>query len=211
MTMLNAAELWNSTNSSASEKKVYYYNGAKRDDSKQGITLYNKQSTKRGISLGSGLKSTIEGYKKVSMSGQHKSKLWKFMSQSAIENRQADIDNALQIEYETQKKTSKAMIKSIKEAQAYQLQGHKKHQQALNEYYEKEALAKAEREKKKQAALSGKTYRAPPVASSSKAMSQAALQKKYKSSSSSTSSDKKAKEVRVPLNPGTKLFNTPNR
>ena len=209
--MLNAAELWNSTNSNASEKKVYYYNGAKRDDSKKGITLYNKQSKKGGISLGSGLKSTIEGYKKVSMSGQHKSKLWKFMSQSAIENRQADIDNALQIEYETQKQTSKAMIKSIKEAQAYQLQGQQKHQQALNEYYEKEAMAKAEREKKKQAALSGKKYKAPPVAYSSKAMTQAAMQKQYKSPSSSSASENKPKEVKVPLNTGTKLFNTPNR
>ncbi|MGN7439276.1 MAG: hypothetical protein ACTHOO_11615 [Alcanivorax sp.] len=207
MTILNAAELWNSQSGKSKSGTPSYYNASK-GTAKHGITLYNKQSNRQGISLGnSGLKSTLQGYKKVEMTGQHKSKLWGFMSDSAAANRQADIDNALQIEYETQKYTSKEMTKVINDVRAYQLKGQQKHAQDLNEYYEQKALEEQEREKKKQAALNGHTYKAP-AAYTSKGVAQAGQKKAYKTT---VSKPTKAGEVSVELKRAPKLFNTPNR
>ena len=196
---LNAAELWNSQKEKGTSKKTYYYNQSKSSN-KKGITLYNSQSSQKSnsISLGGGdLKSTLQAYKNVKVSGQHPSKLWKFMSTSALKNRQADIDHALQIEYKTRQDTAKKMTALFKEVQIARIKAEKEYQKQLADYYEKKEAEELEKQKKKEEALSGAGYKSKSYSSKN-----SGKKKVYKISG--------AKDKKVRLKKPKRLFNSPS-
>ena len=203
-TGLHATELWNSKNSQKNDgdQKTYYYTKSK-PSSKGGITLYNKKSKQTYVSSNSGnLKATLEGYKKVKFSGQHPSDLWKYMSDSAIQNRQADIDNALQIEYDTRKKTAKHMVNVFKEVQKAQAEAKVKYQKELDEYYAmKEAEELAKQQKKENALNGGTAYKGK-----SKNKSYVSKGNGKKVIYSKSSSDSKTTSIK--LNKPKKIFNS---
>ncbi len=212
-TGLHATELWNSQKKGSNSKdggKVYYYNKSKSSPTaKGGITLYNRQAQQSYSShVGGGIKSTIESYKKVKYSGQHPSDLWKYMSDSAVQNRQADIDNALQVEYETRQKTAAHMANMLKEVQVAQVKAEQSYQKELAEY---EALKKAEeleKQKKKEYALNGgKNYKS--YSSSKKNTYTSSKASGKKSIYNKSASSKKSTTIKMKKPP--KLFNSPNK
>ncbi len=136
---LNAAELWNSNKSSSGKSKGSYYNSRSSDG--RGITLYNRKNPDRSMAS-SGLRSNIRTYRNINIAREQKaSRLWQTMSPSAIINRQADTDNALQHEYNSRKRMKNLMVAAAKNRSAYRLAGNKRHKANL-ERVRSERLAK---------------------------------------------------------------------
>lgn len=209
---LQATELWNSQKKGSDSKddgKIYYYNKSKSSPTaKGGITLYNRKAQQSySTSIGGGLKATINGYKKVKFSGQHPSDLWKYMSDSAIQNRQADIDNALQIEYETRKKTANHMASMLKEVQVAQIKAEQSYQKELAEYEALKKEEELEKQRKKEYALNGgKNYKSQRSKKNTYTSSKVSS---VKSASSKSESGKKTTVIK--MKKPKKLFNSPNR
>ena len=170
---LNAAELWNSRSGAEKPSKGYYN---KRKSSKgSGSTIYNRNRPSSEVPVSnSGLRSSLQAYKKMKVSRDQKSsKLWSKMSSSAVMNRQADIDNALQREYKIRKRTTARMIAGAKQREADRIAGEKKYKALLEKIRADKNADKAERAARKERAL--KNPNARSTTSSSKRV--------YKSSS----------------------------
>ncbi len=153
-TTSNAAELWNATPRGKTAGKgstLYNKRGGSSDNS-----LYNRKTQSRNniLSPNHGL-SSIRTSKYVQMSGQHPSKLWRIMSPSAVKNRQADIDLALQQEYNIKKTTAKLVNNAIREGERHRIAGDKQHQKMLDKYEAERAAEKQERLDRKYNFLNG--------------------------------------------------------
>lgn len=205
---LNAAELWNSTgvgSSPPSSSSYYvkkkedrkgqsetYYNATRKFNPANRAELFNSQDSSKVSSGEGGLDSAIHSYKSVSMGKQRESKQFKTMSARAVANRQADIDHALQIEYDTRKQTALHMIEVAKEDDAARAKARRNRQAELATMQEEKEAKVQERQRKKDRALgiSNGTHRVSKNGGSRKGIE----------SSSST-------DLKKP----TRLFNDPNK
>jgi hypothetical protein len=202
---LNAAELWNATGTGASSPSSSYYVKKKEDRKGQSETyynatrkfnpanrteLFNSQDQTKVSSGEGGLDSAIYSYKNVKMGKQRDSKQFKTMSANAVANRQADIDHALQIEYDTRKATARNRIEVAKRVDAARAKFKRDRQTELAAMQSEEETKAMERERKKARAL-GRTgaYRT----------SNSGVKYKTKDASS--------KDLKKP----TRLFNDPNK
>tara|TARA_R110001592_G_scaffold144484_4_gene367659 strand:+ start:28696 stop:29361 length:666 start_codon:yes stop_codon:yes gene_type:complete len=195
-----ATELWNSQKKSNSGGKTYYYNKSKSSTSGN-VTLYNTTTPPAyNTSKNGGLKQTLQGYQKVEVSGQHSSKLWGLMSPSALANRQADIEHALQVEYDTRKITAAHITTVFKEVQTAQMKADKEYQNTLSEYQQKKQAEELAAQQKKEQALNGGTSHRKKTYSASGS----GKKKLYVTSKESTETNTKLKKPK-------RLFNDPNR
>ena len=169
---LNAAELWNSTDQSSPAPSYYsgkkggngssgvYYNAPKNSRASNSGTLFNVQdeAAMAGKDIRGGLQANIETYKNINkdMRPQKSSKQFAFMSPAAVADRQTDIDNALQIEYEQRKATAKLMMEVYEEVQQSLADAEKADQEQRAADAEEKRQKDLEREQKKTRALSGK-------------------------------------------------------
>ena len=216
---LNAAELWNSTETGSSSSPYYvedksykenksgnYYNTPKNSNTVDSGVLFNVQdsaafASRKGYG---GLKSVVQAYKDVKKGKQRQSKQFAFMSASAVSNRQADIDFALQLEYKRRKATAKHMIEVYKEVEAARITSEKAHQEqraAIEAEKQEKAL---ERKRKKDRALGRKdSYRSSGRSSSSRSSSSRSSHGGYTTDYQPSSSSTRLKKP-------TRLFNDPN-
>ena len=148
----NASELWNSSKKNAHKKgKSYsYYNRTHTKGKTSGFKLYNSK-TFNGASVSQSAKRSFEktynGYKHVGMTVKRKSDLWKFMSKRAQLSRQSDVDNALQIEYETRLNNAKHMRKALKEVRKDQKKAALAYERLRAEYNARLRAEEAEKAK----------------------------------------------------------------
>ncbi len=150
----NATELWNSTSRGSDKPSGNSLYNKIDPDSHRG-TLYNTKKTFDKKSYHRKGLSSIRTSKDIKMSGQKPSKLWGIMAPSAVKNRQADIDAALQQEYVIKKKTANIVNKAIRESEKFRI-ASQKHEQKLVEEYEANKLAeKQARLERKYRALNG--------------------------------------------------------
>ena len=153
----SAAKLWNSQSDRADDSgkgKSRIYSPSKKGKS-QKRTLYNRNGQGRATisnSRSARGSNSIEAYKRVKMTGQKPSKLWKFMDSSAASNRQNDIDMALQQEYNINKKAAVTMINALKIRGQERALNAKKHKARFAKYKAEQAVKKQYRlEKRRQA------------------------------------------------------------
>ena len=201
---LNAAELWNSTRSgaSSSDSPSYFvkkkedvrgqsatiYNDSRKSNQVNRKTLFNSKNSSIVSSNGGGLDEAIHAYNNVKMGKQRPSRQFKSMSPNAVSNRQADIDLALQHEYDRRKATARMMIDVAREVGATRARTDRERQEELVAIREeKEAKALAAQRKKDRAIGKNVAYR-----TSNRNV-------RYKKSSSSS-------DLKKP----TRLFNDPN-
>ncbi len=202
---LNAAELWNSTGVGTGSPSSYYvekkegnsdsyYNSTRKPTANRQTALFNAKDPSTVTSGEGGLDAAIHAYKSVKLGNQRPSRQFKTMSAVAVANRQADIDHALQLEYNRRKATASLMIEVARQDNAAQAKARKDRQKDLAAMKaEKEAKA-YEREQKKARALGRKSvYRASSSAASN------SVRKRVTSSSSTM-------ELKKPA----RLFNDPN-
>ncbi len=150
-TQLSAAELWNSSEPRGERSKKSLYNKRYKDDSSP--TLYNRQNSGRTYSS-AGLNRDIRAYRRIKIAREtRESRLWKFMSPSAIISRQVDTDHALQYEYNSRKRLRNNMVRAAKSREAYRLAGEKRHKAAVEKFQEKKRLERRAAWKKKHDAL----------------------------------------------------------
>ena len=146
----DAAQLWNKPDRAKSGKA--YYNKRKPFEDADAPVLYNQTKRDRMTPSGRGSLNAIQAYGKVTMPGQKPSKLWETMAPSAARNRQADIDFALQQEYNIRKKVSAEMIKALRIRAQQDAAQEKKYQAELAAYRaEQDAIKQKKLEKKLQA------------------------------------------------------------
>ncbi|MCK5374906.1 MAG: hypothetical protein KAJ40_06445 [Alphaproteobacteria bacterium] len=208
MIHLDAAELWNAKKGATSSPAYTgnkdksksgsngYYNVPKASTAANRSQLYNTKDPSRNYnSNAGGLQTVIQAYNDVEMGMQKTSKQFQTMSKQAVANRQADINHALQMEYETRKATAKHMIGVYKEAEASRIKGEKEHQLAIAAYKTEKEDKALERQRKKDIAL-GKITTLRGSSSEKTGLSYTA-----KSSSSSQS---------LGLKKPARLFNDPN-
>lgn len=208
---LNAAELWNSTGTGPSAPSYYinkeggqknkpgaYYNvlGGMTDANER--TLYNVKdpSIIAANQKQSSLLAVMHAYDNVDTEGrQRQSKQYGYMSADAVANRQADVDHALQIEYETRQRTAREMAKVQEEVAVARYESDKARQEELSAKEAQKQKEALEREQQKANALSGRkgAYR------SSKSRSGGA---RYTARSASS---------KTGLKKPTRLFNDPNK
>jgi len=153
---LNAAELWNKQSDKATEAKKYY-NAPKNSVKKR--SLYNTQQTQgnkaQGV-IGRVENNSIGKIQKVSIGKQVTSKLFSIMSESAVENRTSDVQNALQVAYEQKKENVKALAKMRLENARLIKKRKLEHKKRVAQYY---ADKKAGKKKTvKQAMKDSKVY-----------------------------------------------------
>lgn len=142
---VDAAELWNK-GTSAKKSGKSYYNKSGNTTKKGTHTLFNRKGTvvhnEKSASAYRGHNAGYGFYTEVRMSEQKVSRQWKMLSASAVRNRQADVDLALQQEYEILKDVAKKMNIATKQQQKVRVQNYKKHQKEIARY--KVAAAEAE-------------------------------------------------------------------
>ncbi len=180
---LNAAELWNSP-SKGKDLGNKIYNQRKAYEAKK--SLYNRTNENKKSQFNHGV-SSIRTSKDIKMSKQYPSKLWEIMPASELENRQADIDFALEQEYNIKKKTAILVNKVIRDNEKRQYAAEKRYQKDLAKYELEELSDKAERLERKYRSIYSDSHKQLRRVS-----------KSYKSSSSNNKSGNKPK----------KLFNT---
>ncbi len=165
---LSAAELWNSQSSNASKKsgKNTYYNSSRKNNAPSNgkSTLYNgtgNTGTIGRVSKGSSIiASTIKEYKNLQVRKNKPSKMWGLLSPAALKNRQADIDNALKIEYDRKKGALAARVRAYKNTQKEMNAQKKEHAAFRKELKEqREAYKQARLEKKMRALGKSKNQR----------------------------------------------------
>ncbi len=218
---LNAAELWNSVGvgKSSSFSSSYYVRKNKRDSEKKSRTLYNatkrfnqadRHSKRRVLfnsqdpsKVGSGkgrVEAAIYTYKSIRLREQRSSKQFEIMSADAVANRQADIDHALQLEYERRKATAKHMIEVARADEAARFRAKKARQLKLASIEAEKNKRDEERARKKARALGmAGAYR---TSRSSSNNSRRKVTRKLLPPSSSSA---------VKLKKPARLFNDPNR
>lgn len=195
--MLGAAEIWNSQSGqrSSGEKRTIY-NKPKNSNAGKGVTtLYNRQSTSNArVSSRAGLQAQISTYAQIVPGQQVPSKLWGLLSPQALLNKQADVDHALQKEYDRKSKTAVIMAKMLRESEALRLEGERKHQEDVARYHADKDAYEAARQAEKERALRGRASGRVYTASNKKRV--------YKG---------RAGENRTVLKKPKRLFNDPNR
>lgn len=210
---LNAADLWNKTGVGVSAPSYYvegqakkkgnsgiYYNNRDGSNSYNQKTLYN---VKDPSALAAGkrrdrLNAMANNYKGVNTSNrkQRPSKQFAFMSSDAVANRQADIDLALQNEYNRRKETAQNMRRLQESSRRSLIAADKAEDKRLKELEARRQKYMQERERKKAMALKGKGVLYSGTSKSTKA-SRAG----YSSYTSSSSTGLKKPK---------RLFNDPN-
>ncbi len=212
---LNAAEIWNSQ-SRDTKKKSTLYNTPK--DSKIGkgpTTIYNRQSNP-GIETANdgGLRLKLEAYQNIQKVQQHPSKLWPLLSPQALENKQTDIDIALENGYKRQLESAKSVTKMLKEDAVLIAKAEIEHQERVAAYFEARARKEEERWLKKERAVYGtesesvsKRYTATSSARSS-AESELSESQSISSANKRNSGPIENKQI---LKKPKRLFNDPNR
>lgn len=134
---LGAAEVWNSQSKRqiTSDKRTIFNKSKNSNIGKGPTTLYNRQSNSNiNASSHGGLDARIQSYGNIGMTQQVPSKLWGLLSPSALENKQADIDYALQNEYERKKATAKVVIEAMKDFEAQRLKMEREYQAKMARY-----------------------------------------------------------------------------
>ncbi len=146
---LSAAEIWNTNRVGGKKSEGSYYN--KKNYGKNGSSvIYNKRHKGDNRFRLPIVSRSVRNYKKMRISREIKaSKLWKTMSPAAIRNRQADINLALQREYNLRIKLRNSMKIAARIREKSRKYAHIEHLKRVEEYKErKRARERIEWEKK---------------------------------------------------------------
>lgn len=133
-TDLGAAEVWNSQSKRqvTSDKRTIFNRSKNSNVGKGQTTLFNRQDYSNiNSSSHGGLNAKIQSYKEVDMTQQVPSKLWGLLSPQALANKQADVDNALQNEYERKKATAKVVIAAMREYETHRVKMEREYERNL--------------------------------------------------------------------------------
>ena len=152
-TSADAAQLWNKPEAAKSGKTGKTYYGRKKRTGPDKGVLYNRQGQTRKSFLHDGHLKAVHAYSRVSMPGQKPSRLWGIMAPSAVKNRQADIEFALQQEYNIRKKVAADMLQTLKLRAQQRAADERRHQDALARYAAEQTAIKQHKLEKKQRAL----------------------------------------------------------